>query len=67
MDQNRSKAIAADGYQKTTDPEEAKLEIESVSLQSTTQKVNIFVKFCIENNEVCDERRLELVPCTTSG
>ena len=69
MDENRFETIAADGYQETTDPEKAKLEVESVSLQPTTQKVKSFVKFCIENqsSHVCDERRRELVPYTTSG
>ena len=67
MDRNRFKAIAADGYQKTSDPKNSEVEGESVSLHATTQKVKTFVEFCIENNEVCDEHRLELVPCTTSG
>ena len=69
MDENRFKVIAADGYQEPTDPKKAKLEIESVNLQPTTQKMNSFVKFCIENHSshVCDEHRRELVHYTTSG
>ena len=69
MDENRFEAIAADGYHETTDPKKAKPEIESVNSQPTTQKVTSFVKFCIENqsSHVCDERRRELVPYTTSG
>ena len=69
MDENRFEAIAADDYHETTDPKKAKLEIESVSLQPTTQKVNSFVNFCIENqsSHVFDERRREFVAYTTSG
>ena len=67
MDGNRFKAIAADGYQKTSDPKNSEVEGGSVSLHASTQKVKSFVEFCVENNEVCDERRHELVPCTTSG
>ena len=69
INENRFEVIAADDYHETTDPKKAKLEIESVSLQPTTEKVKSFVKFCIENqsSHVCDERRRELVPYTTSG
>ena len=69
MDLNRFEAIAADDYHETTDPKKAKLEIESVSLHATTQKVTNFVKSCIENqsSHVSDKRRRELVRCTTSG
>ena len=69
MDENRFKVIAADGYQEPTDPKKAKLEIDSVSLQPTAQKVKSFVKFCIENqsSQVNDECGHELVAYTTSG
>ena len=69
MDENSFEAIAADGYHETTDPKKAKLVIESVSLQPTTQKVKSFVKLCIENysSHVCGEHRHELVPYTTTG
>ena len=69
MDENRFEAIAADGYQETTDPKNSEVVIESVSLQPATQKVKSFVKCCIENHSshVCGERRRELVPYTISG
>ena len=69
MDENRFEAIAADNYQETTDPKKAKLELKSVSLHATTQKVTNFVKSCIENqsSHVGDESRRELLPYTISG
>ena len=63
------KVTAADGYHNISDPEDSEHKGELLSLQPTTQKVNSFVKCCIENHSshVCDERRHELVAYTTSG
>ena len=66
MNENSFKVIPADDCQK---PKKAKLETESLSLHHTTQKVNSFVKFCVQNKsrDVSDEHRRELINCTTSG
>ena len=63
------KVTAADGYHNTSDLENSELKGELLSWPPTTQKVNSFVTFCIENqsSHVSDERRRELVPYTISG